>query len=394
MALGRSIGILAGIAALIGAGPAFADVKAGVDAWSRGDWNAAVAEWQGPANANDPDALFNLGQAYRLGRGVPQDMKKARDYYQRAAKLGHVRAADTYGIILFQDGDRKQAMPYIEDAARRGDPRSEYLLGLALFNGDLVPKDWVRGYALLTLANAQQLPQAAPALQQMNQFIPLEQRQQAAKLAIQLQNDADAARARELAAADLQARDEPENGPEIGAAQPTPVALANSSTRVPQPTRNIEVDPSIDAAREAVRQAMLATGTESPADAGADYARPTAPPRQQAAAPARREPPPPPVKRTPASPPSATPTPPARAPARSAPAGPWKLQLGVFSVSGNAERLWSELQGRAEISGKKRLLVPVGRLTKLLAGGYVSEAEASAACQRLKRAGHDCLVTK
>lgn len=70
------------------------------------------------------------------------------------------------------------------------------------------------------------------------------------------------------------------------------------------------------------------------------------------------------------------------------------MQLGVFSVSGNAERLWSELSGRPEIAGKKRELTRAGRLTKLLAGGYASEDEASVACQRLKRAGHDCLVTK
>ncbi|HEX7710070.1 MAG TPA: SPOR domain-containing protein, partial [Sphingomonadaceae bacterium] len=75
-------------------------------------------------------------------------------------------------------------------------------------------------------------------------------------------------------------------------------------------------------------------------------------------------------------------------------AGPWKVQLGVFSVPGNAERLWAQVQNLAEVSGKNRLLVPAGKLTKLLAGGYASEGDASAACQRLKQAGHDCVVTR
>ena len=61
-------GVVALLAALA-AGPAAADVKAGVDAWSRGDYTAAVREWEGPASEGDPDAMFNLGQAYRLGRG-------------------------------------------------------------------------------------------------------------------------------------------------------------------------------------------------------------------------------------------------------------------------------------------------------------------------------------
>jgi hypothetical protein len=70
------------------------------------------------------------------------------------------------------------------------------------------------------------------------------------------------------------------------------------------------------------------------------------------------------------------------------------VQLGVFSVAANAERMWSEVQAVPGFAGKNRLLVPASKLTKLLAGGYASEAEASAACQRLKHAGHDCLVTK
>src|SRR6186713_2724186 len=90
--------------AAFAAAPAAADVKAGVDAWSRGDYTAAVREWEGPAAAGDPDAMFNLGQAYRLGRGVATDLKRAEALYAQAAAKGHLQAADTYGLMLFQDG--------------------------------------------------------------------------------------------------------------------------------------------------------------------------------------------------------------------------------------------------------------------------------------------------
>ena len=64
-----------GTAALLLLGqPAFADVKDGVDAWTRGDFARAVKEWRGPALKGDPDAQFNLAQAYKLGRGVPADL--------------------------------------------------------------------------------------------------------------------------------------------------------------------------------------------------------------------------------------------------------------------------------------------------------------------------------
>ena len=70
--------------------PAFADVKDGVDAWSRGEYRKAVEEWRPAAIAGDADAQFNLGQAYKLGRGVPVDMAMAESWYRKAALQGQV----------------------------------------------------------------------------------------------------------------------------------------------------------------------------------------------------------------------------------------------------------------------------------------------------------------
>lgn len=190
-------------AALVFAAPAIADVKAGVDAWSEGNYAEAVRQWTQPAAAGDADAQFNLAQAYRLGRGVKVSLVQAEALYARAAAQGHVRAADQYGLMLFQKGERERAMPYVEAAASRGDPRSQYLLGIAHFNGDLAAKDWPRAYALLTLANATGLPQARGALAQMDEYIPLEEREEAQALAASIKQESEANRARELAAVDL-----------------------------------------------------------------------------------------------------------------------------------------------------------------------------------------------
>ena len=368
--------------------PAHADVKDGVDAWSRGDYAAAIAQWREPAAQGDPDAQFNMGQAYRLGLGVDADPQRARDYYYRAAQRGHLRAADTYGLILFQEGRHAEALPYVRDAARRGDPRSQYLLGIAHFNGENVERDWVRAYALLTLANGQGLPQAVPVIADMDQHIPLDQRQQAAALALELQQEAEAARARELASADLDMF-AASAGPAQAAAPPSTAPLPSASPRVPAPIASTEIPPStayvspdVAAARAAVREAAIATGTESPADAGADYARPASPTPQIA------------VAQPPAARPAAPPAPVAAAQPAPAASGPWKLQLGAFGVAGNAEKLWDRLSGRPELAGKKRLLVPAGRLTKLQAGGYATRGAAAEACERLQRSGQACIVTR
>jgi len=190
MTCGRLLVMIAGSAGLVcaaaGPQPARADVRAGAEAWTRGDYARAVTHWQDPAARGDADAQFNLGQAYKLGRGVPRDLAKAEELFGKAAAKGHVVAADNYGLLLFDRGERAAAMLYVSAAARRGDPRAQYLQGIAHFNGDLAPKDWVRAYALVTLAHRAELPQAQTALAQMDGLIPPEQRQQGAVRAAQL----------------------------------------------------------------------------------------------------------------------------------------------------------------------------------------------------------------
>ena len=353
--------------------PLGATVRDGVEAWSRGDYAAAVAEWQGPAEAGDPDAMFNMGQAYRLGRGVPTDMERAEQLYRLAAQAGHVQAADTYGLMLFQSGRREEALPYVQAAATRGDPRAQYLIGIAHFSGDLLERDWERAYAFLTLANSAGLPQAAPAIEQMDGFIPLEQRQSAASLARLLELEAEQARSVQLTAADLAG---------TTASAPPPSGLeANEMPRAPRPMSSVTVSPSVAAARDAVEQARSATGMENPDQAGASYALPARPAARPAA---------PPAEELTRAVQAAAPTPPQPA-ARTD--GRWRVQLGAFGVAANAERLWNRVSGRSEIAGRERLFLSRGRVTLVQAGGYASREEAQAACSSLQRAGYDCLVT-
>ncbi len=374
------IGLGLAASALIFSAPVSADVKAGVDAWSAGDYVTAVAEWRGPAAQGDPDAQFNLAQAYRLGRGVDASPADAEGYYLKAAEQGHIKAADNYGLLLFQSGRREQALPYVQAAVKRGDPRAQYLLGIAYFNGDMVTKDWVRAYALVSAANTTGLPQAGPAIKQMDEYIPLDQRQMGVALAAKMREETDATRARQMAAADLGS-----DGVVVSAPPPPPVQAAAVTAPLPSPVTRptapmarAPVSPSVAAAQAAVAEAARVTGTSSPSGAGADFARPASAPVQVAAA--------------------QTPT--ARAPRTAPPkqasstTGPWRVQLGAFGVKSNATRLWSRLSGRPELAGKSRYLVPAGRVTKLQAGGFASRAQANQACSALKRAGQDCIVTR
>ena len=132
--------------------PAFASVSEGLQKWSEGDWAGAVGEWNGPAARGDSEALFHMGQAYRLGRGVEQSTDTALDYYRRAAARGHVGATANLGITLWQLGRRTEALGHLRTAADRGDLRAAYVLGTATFAGDGAPRNPVLGYAYLVRA--------------------------------------------------------------------------------------------------------------------------------------------------------------------------------------------------------------------------------------------------
>ena len=375
--------VLAGAGAILSAS-AGADTKSGVDAWTRGDYPAAVRAWEAEAAKGDADALFNLGQAHKLGKGVPQDLPKAEMLFGQAAAMGHLQASDNYGLLLFQRGERVRSLPYIRAAADRGDPRAQYLIGIAHFNGDLVPKDWVRGYALVSLAQQQGLAQAVSALAQMDQHVPMEQRQQAVALAVELASQAAATRARQLAAADL--------GSQVPTGNPAAGDVASPPPRVPARA------PSVASAGDAVGNARRVAGTDSAATAGADYARPaTDAPRPIPPAAPRPVAATPPPKVAAAAPPAPRPAPlrPAGA-AATAPAasGMWRIQLGAFGLAANADAVWARVKGRPELAGHPKLNVKAGAVIKLQAGGYASQAAAQAACSKLQAAGFACLAVK
>lgn len=159
------------------------DVRAGIAAWQAQDYDGAVRIWRPLADRGDADAQYNLAQAYFLGRGAAQDMNLAERYYERAARQGHEDAQANYGLLLFQNGRRREAMPWIERAAGRGDARAQYVLGTALYNGDVVPQDLPRAYALMSRAAAQNLPPAITQLAELDRRLTPQDRARGVELA-------------------------------------------------------------------------------------------------------------------------------------------------------------------------------------------------------------------
>lgn len=346
----RAVMSAAAIAMVAMSAPAWADVKTGVDAWAKGDYFTATKEWRPLAIAGDADAQFNLGQAYKLGRGVPLDPALAESWFRKAAVQGHAQAIDNYGLALFQAGKKAEALPWLEKSVSRGEPRTQLVLGTMLFNGDGVPKDWVRAYALMTRASASGLPAAQQTLSQMDQYISPDERQKGTVLAQQYQTRAAAVPLTPPPASTVRNTDIPPSRPAA-----TPVRTAQAvPVRTPPVAKPKHTPNSVPTQPAAPKPTTLAT---APRDR-------TPPPAKVAAKPAPK----PVTKPAPAT-------------------GGWRVQLGAFSGQGNAQTQWSKVRGR--MNGAQPSYVRAGTVTRLQAGPYASKAAAAKACAA---SGTACVV--
>ncbi|SCW82789.1 Sel1 repeat-containing protein [Sphingobium faniae] len=328
--MNRFRGALIAIATLGFSQPLLADVKLGVDAWQQGDYAKALAEWRPLAETGDADAQFNMGQAYKLGRGVSSDLNTAIQWYRKAAAQGHMRAEDNLGLCLFQQGERAAALPYLERAAARGDSRAQYIYATALFNGDLAAKDWVRAYALMTRASASGLTQANSSLQQMDKYISDEQREQGKAMA---------------------ARMEQEKGVLLASAPARTESAGPAVRPAPSPIRTTKTAPSV---------------TPPPADA--PKAKGSPPPRQM------------PV-------PAASPSRSASGPWRvqlGAFSTDARARVMWTQLTGKIRSL----------SSYQPYYAKAGDITRLLAGPLDSPADATRLCAQIKSAGADCIPRK
>lgn len=158
-------------------------VKAGIEAWQRADYAGAVAIWRTLAEKGDADAQFNLGQAYRLGRGVPINLAAANSWFERAAAQGHVDAETTLGLLQFQNGNQADGLKWLKKAAEQGEARALLVYGTALVNGDGVTQDPILGYAYVSRAAAQGLDPAKQTLSELDKIIPLGDRQKGVAMA-------------------------------------------------------------------------------------------------------------------------------------------------------------------------------------------------------------------
>lgn len=173
--------------------PAVADMVAASRAYRTGDYGLAMAEWKLDAANGNSDALFNIGQLYRQGKGVERDLARAMEYFRRSANLGHVAAEGNLGTLLYFQKPRraKEALKWWGKAARGGDVRAQYMLGLVNANGEDIPKNVPRALMWLSLSAAGGFDSATEVRKALLKYVSPDMRRAAEAQARTLFPDAD-----------------------------------------------------------------------------------------------------------------------------------------------------------------------------------------------------------
>lgn len=327
-----------------GSGTAWADYGAGLTAYQRGDFAAAIAAWKPLADQGDAKAQLGLGILYDSGHGVPQNAEEAGRWYGLAADRGNVAALYNLGR-LFTEGrgvpvDFERARRLWQLAADNGSAPAAHNIGVMNYTGIGVPQNLQEAARWFQRAADQGYPESQFMLGEMN------------RLGIGVPQDV-ANGMRLLSVAELQ-----------------------GNARAAQTLRMLAVTPSAPVKSQTTPPTLM------PASPGAAQ-----PPVATAAAAQARVPMPAPVA-PPAAPALAAAPASAAAPAASVGVALW---IASFSAEDLARKQWSGLQAQnMDLLARLRpRLVPVSRdgrvFWRLMAEGFSSKAEADQVCQALQQ---------
>lgn len=113
--------------------PGAANFKAGLAAYDRGDYAAALQEWQAVADRGDPNAEYNVALMAAMGRGMTQDYSRAAEWYRKAAEQGVAAAQYNLGVMCAigqgVEQNNAEAIQWFLKAAEQGMINAEINLG-------------------------------------------------------------------------------------------------------------------------------------------------------------------------------------------------------------------------------------------------------------------------
>lgn len=120
------------------------------------------------AEQGNPEAQYKVGEMYELGRGVPMDKAKAREWYNKSVKQGHQKSS--YRLLYMDietsgmNAERKQQMAQLQREAKAGISDAQYFLGRMYAHGVGVSKDLKEAQTWYSKATFNGVPEAESEL--------------------------------------------------------------------------------------------------------------------------------------------------------------------------------------------------------------------------------------
>ena len=388
------------------------DVTAGVDAYGRGDYAAALAAWRPLAERGDGDAQASLGLLYARGQGVRQDYAEAIKWFQLSATQGYAIAQNNLGVMYRNGYGVRQdyelaAMFYLLSAAQ-GYALAQHSLGAMYENGEGIRPDYEEAYMWYTLAAEQGHAGAKQDRQSLSVLISDAQRQQALVRVYERKARSERERpAKQSVPADVAAseplaepeeditRRPPEDSDEVVASEPPeePEEIVSSGPSE-EPGEVATNDPP-----EEPEEVATAEPPKEPDEVAVNES--LAEPKEVAASGQQEEAP----ENISAPPPAAPLNPPVEVAAKSSDQPPakiedtaWRVQLRSMRKQEETAAAWAELrQANEDLLGALELHVQLAELSngtfyRVQAGPLADRATAISLCDTLKARSQDCLI--
>jgi uncharacterized protein len=124
----------------------------------RAEDEATAKELRKSAEGGDASARNALGLLYYEGKGVPQDYRQAKQWFEEAAKQGHAGAQVNLGTLYLRgEGapeSAQMALFWFRRAAEQGDALAFAKLGLMYAQGRGVLQDFIQAHMWYNLSAA------------------------------------------------------------------------------------------------------------------------------------------------------------------------------------------------------------------------------------------------
>ncbi len=213
-------------------------------------YDARFKQWTEQAQKGDPEAQYNLGNAYLRGTEVARDYDTAAAWFEKAAEQDHVKALYKLGYLYLEGKGLKRdygkAYKYLRRSAQHEYSPAQFYLGELYADGNGVAQDNTKALYWLSQAADDNYVPAKAEVSRIKELIAAEEaagKARAAREAAAKEAEAKEDAAREAAAKAAENRPKPKPMAKVEAKPAAAVVAKTQPTPEPKPAPKHKPEP-------------------------------------------------------------------------------------------------------------------------------------------------------